>query len=50
MNNAFEGKADANYIYEVYEERKAKTSSVNQAETETTFKVKKIGTKPKEKN
>lgn len=49
MNNAFEGKADSNFIYEVYEERKAKTSNVKLDEPETVFRVKKIGMKPQVK-
>ena len=42
MNNAFEGKADSNFIYEVYEERKTKTSD---GDPESVFRVKKVGMK-----
>jgi hypothetical protein len=44
MNNAFEGKADSNFIYEVYEDRKAKTSA-GEGDNESVFRVKKIGIK-----
>lgn len=41
MNSAFEGKDNA--IYEVVEERKVKTSMVDNDEPEYTFKLKKVG-------